>query len=99
MNKLQLLELIEKNAKEYRLNAIESINRNAHMLSVPTYVRQSYHHFDLVDTPVDQYKISQQAIDIILTDFINFVGNYQGIDYGLYIKDLISYTDNLDIKY
>ena len=32
--------------------------------------------------------IDQRNIDAILVDFINFIANEQGIDLGLYVKDL-----------
>lgn len=33
-------------------------------------------------------EISQTAINAILVDFINFVGMRQGVDFGMYTKDL-----------
>ena len=32
--------------------------------------------------------ISQSAVDALIVDFINFVASGQGIDYGMYTKDL-----------
>lgn len=31
---------------------------------------------------------SQEAINAVLVDFVNWVGLHQGLDYGMYVKDL-----------
>lgn len=36
----------------------------------------------------EEVHVSQNLIDAILTDFINVVGVDQGVDYGLYSRDL-----------
>jgi len=36
----------------------------------------------------DGEEIKETAIDAILVDFINYVATHQGLDLGLYIKDL-----------
>ena len=35
-----------------------------------------------------QCDLSQDEVDALLTDFINFIGVTQGVDYGLYASDL-----------
>jgi len=32
--------------------------------------------------------IPQEVVDALLVDFINYVGVWQGVDYGMYTKDL-----------
>ena len=70
MSKIQLLNYLENQAKNYRKNCLTSIKRNKHM---------------------NQYEdeiVFQTTIDAILVDFINFIGVHQGVDYGLYTKDV-----------
>lgn len=71
MSKKELLEMLIRNAKEYRGGAKKSIRRNSHML-----------HFGKYVVP------SQDVIDDMLTDFLNFVASEQGIDLALYSTDL-----------
>ena len=35
-----------------------------------------------------EFALDQNSIDAILTDFINKIGVYQGVDYAMYTKDL-----------
>ena len=72
MTKIQLLEMLTNRAKGYRLNAVDSINRNRHMNDIS----------NLSEMP------DQHVVDAILVDFINSVGAAQGVDYGLYTQDL-----------
>lgn len=32
--------------------------------------------------------IDQKVVDALLVDFVNYIGVYQGVDYGLYTYDL-----------
>ncbi len=32
--------------------------------------------------------LTQKQVDVVLTDFINYTAAFQGVDYGLNIKDL-----------
>jgi len=73
MNKIQLLEMLRKNATEYRKDSIASLKRNNHMNTIKD----------------DNQLPNQEQVDAILTDFINYIGVYQGIDYALYTSDLI----------
>lgn len=70
MTKIEYLETLTKFAKDYRIKAMSSIERNAHM---------NCH---------TGAEISQDNIDALLVDFINFIGVRNGIDYALYTSDL-----------
>lgn len=72
MTKIELLEMMTKNAKDYRSTAMESVARNSHMN-------------DATGSAIDQ-----KDIDAILTDFINYVGVKQCVDFALYATDLIN---------
>lgn len=71
MTKAELLKFIEKRAKEYRKDCIDSINRNKHMNELR-----------------GEFSLDQNSIDAILTDFVNYIGIHQGIDYAMYTEDL-----------
>lgn len=68
MTKGELLKMLENCAKDYRKKCVDSIIRNKHMN----------------DLSMDEETPSQEMIDAILVDFINYVGLFQGLDYGLY---------------
>ena len=70
--KLQQLNQLTENAKEYKLIAKDSVKRNKHM-------NQGIDDFDI---------IRQAVIDAVLVDFINYIGVKSGIDYALYTSDL-----------
>ncbi|MBI3045934.1 MAG: hypothetical protein HYY86_00095 [Candidatus Harrisonbacteria bacterium] len=76
-----LLNLLEKEAEKYRLQALASIERNRHMndLSVE----------DLAQLKKNQ-QLTQRVINALLVDFINVVGTSQCCDYGLNTKQLES---------
>ena len=38
----------------------------------------------------------QEEIDAILIDFVNYIGTDQGLDYGMYVKDLHGERENHD---
>ena len=71
MTKAELLKYLEKRAKDYRKNCVDSINRNSHM-----------------NETSGKFNLDQNSIDAILTDFINYIGIHQGIDYAMYTEDL-----------
>lgn len=77
--KKQLHDFLEKEAKEYRNKAMDSVIRNLHMneLSEPdlNIIRRYYGTFG-------------RFIDALLVDFINHVAQGQGCDLGLYVKHL-----------
>lgn len=58
-------------------------NAKEYRLGANASINRSAHMNDLKPTVV----IPQKFIDAILVDFINFVGNYQGLDYALYTED------------
>ena len=69
MTRGELLQMLEKRAKAYRLIARGSLERNAHLS-------------ECGEVP------SQDAIDSVLTDFINNVAYHQGIDLAMKRSDL-----------
>lgn len=71
MNRGELVKYLEQVARDYRTDALLSINRNSHMNELKGV---SY--------------LSQQQVDAVLADYINFVAACQGIDLGLYTSDL-----------
>jgi hypothetical protein len=71
MTKIDLLNMLTRDAKVYRKDAAKSIIRNRHMNTCPSN--------QIID-PV--------LVDALLTDFINYVGAVQGVDYALYTSDL-----------
>ena len=68
-----LLMFLEKNAQEYRLIANDSLRKNQHMIE-----------YAMKNKP----DISQEIIDALLVDFINYVGTSQRSYYGLQVKHL-----------
>jgi hypothetical protein len=71
MDKIKFLEVMTELAKQYRVNAQDSVERNNHMNEIE-----------------EGERLQQRHIDALLTDFINFCGTKNGIDYALYTKDL-----------
>lgn len=41
-------------------------------------------------------KLNQDEVDALLTDFINYCGVQQGIDYAMYARDLATDPGNLE---
>lgn len=79
MTKIELLNLLTEKAKEYRREALSSTKRNRHMndLSPADFAKLEKNR-----------QLTQRAIDALLVGFINGIGVDQGVDYGLYSKDL-----------
>jgi hypothetical protein len=71
MTKLQLLEYLERIAKEYRTGCRDSLIRNSHMNDLK-----------------GECEVDQKVVDAILVDFVNMIGVDQGVDYGLYTRDI-----------
>ena len=71
--KKDLMDLLERNIREYRLKANESLRKNHHM------------NDNVMDGRED---IPREVIDALLVDFLNYVGNYQGLDTGMYVEHL-----------
>lgn len=71
MTKLQLLEYLERIAKEYRTECRDSLIRNSHMNDLK-----------------GECEVDQKVVDAILVDFVNMIGVDQGVDYGLYTRDI-----------
>lgn len=68
-----LCYLLEREARDYRLEAISGIKRNSHMNDLRDYPSQDK---------------AQNLIDALLVDFINVVANGQGLDLGLKVEHL-----------
>lgn len=79
MTKGELLKLLTDEAKRYRGDALDSVERNRHMNALSRN--------DLARLKKDK-KLVQRLIDALLVDFINGIGTSQGIDYSLYAKHL-----------
>lgn len=77
MTREELLNLLEKNAEEYRKTAFSSIKRNKHMNDLS--------EADFAELRENR-QLAQKTIDALLVDFINFVGVGQGLDWGLHTK-------------
>ena len=67
------MSLLERNLRGYRLSANDSLRRNEPMND---YVLKG------------KKDIPQEIIDALLVDFVNYVGTWQGLDYGLYVQHL-----------
>lgn len=74
MTKLDLLKMLERDAKEFRADR-DYFARNSHMHTIK-------------NAP------SQEIVDAVLVGFINCVALQQGIDYGLYTRDLSTIIKN-----
>lgn len=79
MTRGELLNLLTKEAKRYRRQAIASIERNGHMNDLSRK--------DIIRLKKDR-QLTQRVLDALLVDFINAVGVGQCIDYGLCTKDV-----------
>ena len=79
MTKTELLDWIKDRATEYRAGAAASLGRNMHMFAP----------FALGE----DCSLQQDDIDAVLTDFINFCGTHQGIDFNLRASDLVVLPD------
>lgn len=79
--KKDLMNLLEKNLKEYRLDANDSLRRSSHMNEEIMSKRE--------DLP-------QKIIDALLVDFVNYGGSCQGLDYGLYV-DYLTKDEEIDL--
>lgn len=73
MTIIDLRELLEKNAKDYRLKANTYLRNNSPQIS---------------EEMLNTKNISQTIIDFLLVDFVNHIGRGQGLNYELKIKHL-----------
>lgn len=75
MTKGELLSMITESAKRYvKAGAMKAIKRDKHM-----------HNYT---TERGGYDNNRALIEATLVSFINFIGIEQGLDFGLYAKDL-----------
>jgi hypothetical protein len=70
--KADLLNYLTKMITEYHPKCNDSIRRNHHMLNRKKFAAS------VPDTDIED----------ILTDFVNYVGSNQGLDWGLYVRYL-----------
>lgn len=42
-------------------------------------------------------RLTQSEVDALLTDFVNFCGIHQGIDYAMYASDLASEDESVSV--
>lgn len=69
-----LLKLLEKEAKDYREKALDSVRRNCHMNGLT--------EADIVEVRKNP-ELFRRFAEAVLVDFVNWVGVGQGLDYGL----------------
>gem|GEM_PF-2381512 len=75
---MELLGLLTREAKEYRKQALKSIERNRHMNGLLLRNTASLKRIKSL--------LIQKIIDALLVDFINCIGAKQGIDYALHTE-------------
>lgn len=86
MTKKELLDMLTNIAIEYRKESYDSVfNRNTHMNNLGSIAKV---------ISID----AQDIIDAVVVDFINYVGSYQGLDWGLYTKDLVDGKKELRVE-
>ncbi len=80
MTRGELLKMLTRCAADYYRDAAKSIKRNKHMNELDKK------DWDKIkkEMPV----LAQKIIEATIVDFVNFVGIWQGIDYGLKTKHL-----------
>lgn len=75
----EFMKLLDGWAQKYNRKTLTFIKRNRHMN-------------DLTDEDIrdlqKRRKQFQRFADAILVDFLNYIGASQGVDYGMYTKDL-----------
>lgn len=77
MTKVELLEMLMSCAKRYAKGGIQSVSRNMHMNQSAEF-----------ETP-----LTQQHLDAVVVDFVNYVALMQGVDLALYTSDLQETSD------
>lgn len=55
---------------------------------------KSIHNNNHMNELVETDTVESKMVDALLVDFINYIGNFQGVDYGLYTYDLKMKKDN-----
>jgi len=68
-----------------KIHLLEMLTNNAreYRMTANESVKRNSHMNSSTGTAIDQ-----KDVDAMLTDFVNFVANKQGVDYGLYATDL-----------
>lgn len=75
----ELLNLLTEEAKKYHRKALSSVERNWHMNNLSSKDLQRL---------IKNQQLTQDLIDALLVDFINFIGVGLCVDYGLYTKNI-----------
>lgn len=75
ISRLSFIKHVEEIARKYIPKALDSVFRNSHMNEMMP------RREDVI--------VNQLFVDAIMVDFINYVGNEMGVDYGMYTSDLI----------
>jgi hypothetical protein len=103
MNKGELLNYLTDSVVRYRADWRKQIVNASHMNKLGKLHKIEGGLYDRYDFEAEKAirntkfekalskavdKIPQEIFDAILVDFINWVGVEQGVDYGLYTKDL-----------
>lgn len=65
------------------MSVIEMISRDYYK-DAPQSILRNNHMNNLKGDEV----INKDVVEAVIVDFINFIGMKQGLDYGMYIKDL-----------
>jgi hypothetical protein len=73
----ELLDMLIRHAKEYRVDRLSSLARNTHMHDVTLEALAA---------------TSPDVLDAVMVDYLNFVAARQGVDLGLYAEDLAGVT-------
>lgn len=73
----KLLNFLTEEAREYRKDALSSLEWNRHMNNLSSK--------DISKMKKERQR-HQRIVDALLVDFINTVGANQGVDYALYTK-------------
>lgn len=80
--KSDYMTMIDDDAKEYvNSGVLESVIRNRHMNNLGVKSTEEF-------TKLMSKELFDLLSDAILVDFINYLGYKQGLDYGMYTKDL-----------
>ncbi len=77
MTKKELLQMLEREARDYRNDVLDSVIRNSRMSNLTEADTR-----EIRRTPT----IFRRFAEAVLVDFVNTVGTSQGLDYGLHAK-------------
>ena len=75
MTRKKFMQVVEEVAKDYYPKALKNIVRNRQMNDL---TKKDTRHI------AKNRKMFQRLVEALLVDFINQVGSYQSLDYGMY---------------